>query len=159
FVPGKNILVIGSIKGVNTLDLGKGTQLQNMEKSDQLTGDCVAVSQDGKVIGSVGASLTQEKYGKPIAIIWQAQTRKQSLTFQPHDHSVDGITFAPNGLVFVTIGQKHRNGGGEARMWDVNTGKLLKTMTTDMETFPCAAFSPAGKTLALGSSADHVLIW
>ena len=49
--------------------------------------------------------------------------------------------------------------GGHIRMWDVDTGALLKTLTGHEEGVPSLAYSPDGATLISGSWDNTIRIW
>jgi WD40 repeat protein len=53
------------------------------------------------------------------------------------------------------------SGGGDKtiKLWNVNTGELMKTFCGHRGQVYCVAFSPAGKTLASGSFDDGVKLW
>ena len=45
------------------------------------------------------------------------------------------------------------------RLWDVSTGKHLKTLTGHTDSVGSVYFSPDGKTLASGSGDDTIRLW
>ena len=85
--------------------------------------------------------------------VWDANTGELLLTitgaagWQSMALSPDGNTIA------------HGNGAGPLHLWDVATGRLLRTLTEHTRGAHSIAFSPDGQTLAHGSEDGPVHLW
>jgi WD40 repeat protein len=71
-----------------------------------------------------------------------------------HGHGVTSFAFSQDGKTLVT-GSKDRT----LKLWNVATGRELRTLVGHMESVTSVAFSPDGKTVVSGSE-DHTLrLW
>jgi len=77
-------------------------------------------------------------------------------TFEHKGASIRCIAFAPDGKTFATGSWTRRKAGdgeelaGEVKFWDVATGKETQTLREKLAPVTSLAFSPDGKTLAVG---------
>ena len=69
---------------------------------------------------------------------------------------VDILTFSPDGCILASA-----SGGDDSRidLWNVETGKLLKTLAENISPISSMCFSPDGRTLATGCEEGAVLLW
>ena len=67
------------------------------------------------------------------------------------------LTFSPDGSILVDSGMEDRN--ILIKLWDVETGNQLTTLTGHTETITTLVFSPDGRTLASSSQDGTVLLW
>ncbi len=65
----------------------------------------------------------------------------------------DILTFSPDGKILLGSSRPH------IKLWDVDTGKRLSTLTGHTEPIETLVFSHDGKTLASGSEDGTVLLW
>jgi WD40 repeat protein/tetratricopeptide (TPR) repeat protein len=117
----------------------------------------VAFSPNGRLLASAREDGTIK--------LWDVKTRKVQRTLkiktgilglfqkkptQGH-HS---IAFSPDGYTLAS-GSKDKT----IRLWDVNNGKLLRTLTGHQLSVQSIAFSPDGYTLASGSKDKTIRLW
>ncbi|MBV6426130.1 MAG: Protein TolB [Haliscomenobacter sp.] len=71
-----------------------------------------------------------------------------------HTSSVNNVAFSPDGKRLAT-GSSDKT----AKIWDVETGQVLRTMEGHLDNVSSVAFSPDGKRLATGSDDKTAKIW
>ncbi len=121
----------------------------------------ILLSPDGKLVAML-------QYKCPIHL-WDTNTGKlkftlteHSLTRLPnHEHMhyhqpfvFEGVAFSPDGKTLVC-----GSIDGTIRLWDLNNGKLKKTLKGHTEFVNSAVFSSDGKRLATGSDDGSILLW
>jgi tRNA A-37 threonylcarbamoyl transferase component Bud32 len=103
----------------------------------------VAFSPDGSLIVSCGDSTIK---------LWDTITGKPSRTSLSHA-CVHTVAFSPDGRTLVSC-------GNEVKMWDVASGKELRTLPLEGGAgFMRMAYSPDGKILAVGESGSAIKLW
>ncbi len=124
--------------------------------------NCVAFSPNGKT----GASGAGGPMGTDATIrIWNLVDGSELKVLRGHNYSVNSIAFSPDGKLLVS-------GGGSdfgkppyddkvVRIWDVATGKLLRTLEGHTSSITCVAFAPDGNhVLSGGGDGDHTIrVW
>lgn len=116
----------------------------------------VAFSPDGKTLASGGGDNT--------AILWDVQTGTQKQTLGGGSvYRVDAVEFSPDGRMLARTNNrqvKPHETVGEVSLWDAASGALKRTLTghTRFDEGRPLAFSPDGKTLAVGSW-NEVKLW
>ncbi|MEV4530813.1 trypsin-like peptidase domain-containing protein, partial [Streptosporangium sp. NPDC049304] len=71
-----------------------------------------------------------------------------------HTGAVNSVAFSPDGKHLATAGDDKT-----VRIWDADTGGLIRTLTSDSHRVNSVAFSPNRKRLASSGSAGTVQIW
>ena len=113
----------------------------------------VVFSSDGKRIASASNDKTIR--------LWNANTGELLKTFTGHVENVNTVAFSPDGNTIASgsgellyIGEGEDIGtcvGQEIRLWDVNTGEHLRTLTGHISVVNYVVFNPYGKTIASAS--------
>ena len=119
----------------------------------------VAFSPDGKIIASGGACM--EGLCPGITLL-DAQTGEQLKSFGGGDTTLS-VCFSPDGKTLASSGDEWDS---NIRLWDVQTGELLKTLKkrTAFEDFEgrdvnSVVFSPDGNMIASGSGNGTIRLW
>ena len=115
---------------------------------------------NGVVFSSDGATIASAGNDKTVRL-WDANTGELLKTLTGHIENVNTIAFSPDGKTIasgsgrlVYFGRGEDQGecvGQEIRLWDANTGELLKTLIGHTSIVNSVVFSPDGKTIASGS--------
>lgn len=109
----------------------------------------VAFSPNGKLLAVAG-------YGKVTLL--ETATGKPTAVLAPHEGSVTGVQFSPDGTrLAASAGQPGK--AGEIRVWDLQTraARVLRGLHTD--TVLEVAWSPDGRSLAACSYDRLVSVW
>jgi len=105
----------------------------------------VAISPDGKAIASADSEIC----------LWDISEGSQLVhrkRLGDHGQSIDGLAFSPDGRTLVSGGED-----GKIKVWEVATGRLVKTLEPRRERWRAVAYSPDGATLA-AAGVDHGLV-
>src|SRR5262249_21361592 len=79
--------------------------------------------------------------------VWDAKTGKALGECDGHERQVDAESFAPDGKSLVSVAGEM----GRVRRWNSLTGEALPTWTTIKDLAYAIAYSPDGKTVAVGT--------
>jgi RNA polymerase sigma factor (sigma-70 family) len=175
---GKLLLTGGGRRGhdgeVKLWDRGSLQEVRRLSgPADVVTS--VACSPDGKTV----AAGSRDKSIR----LWDLATGKELRRLDGHAAEVFGVAFSPDGKFLASGGGEEflKDGNppgearlwdvatgktvlrldppGEARLWDVATGKTVLRLDAHTDTVAAVAFSPDGKTLATGSFDTTVRLW
>ena len=90
--------------------------------------------------------------------LWNTHTGELIKTFKGHVENVNTVAFSPDGNTIasgsgrlVYLGGPEDSGtcvGQEIRLWDINTGELIKTLIGHTSVVNSVVFSPDGSTIA-----------
>ena len=83
-----------------------------------------------------------------------ADLREQRL-ISGQSGNIVAVSFSPDGKLLASTAQ----GDNDAQLWDVASGKLLRTLAGHTGWLRSVAFSPDGKLLATGSTDTNVKLW
>jgi RNA polymerase sigma factor (sigma-70 family) len=139
---------------VHIWDRTDGKQLHKLRTRDQRGSGvlCLAFAPDGKTLAAGETALNSSRAGGPTKariILWDAVTGHKQGEIPAHDHTVNSLTFSPDGTMIASTGWSDK----VIAVWDATLGtKLLE--------LPCGsgnsivAFSPGGRTLAWGGAPE-----
>ena len=111
----------------------------------------ITFSPDGQMIaGGIKAS--------EVICLWDAATG-ENLRFMRENapnglHWVNTVAFSPDSKILASGSED-----GNLYLWDVETGRKLKTLTEATENIFSVAFSSDGKTLASGNAGNTIRLW
>ena len=113
----------------------------------------IVFSSDGNTIASAGNDRTVR--------LWNANTGELIKTLTGHVENVNTVAFSPDGSTVASgSGKLLYLGGGEdsgtcvgqeIRLWNTNTGELIKTLIGHTSVVNSVVFSPDGNTIASAS--------
>jgi WD40 repeat protein len=143
---------------------GKATRLWDVAKGEARTAEGVpagaerlAFSPDGKTLVCV--------VGRGEIRLWDVAAGKVARTFSaehPKDVPVivSSIAYAPDGKTLAVADTDGHPGPSYLRLWDPETGKLVRTLIDGVKfDLWAAVFSPDGKLLAVGDAAGRVRVF
>lgn len=113
----------------------------------------VKFSPDGSILASSAENGT--------VILWDPKTGERIRMIQAApDKAVYSIAFSPNGKRLVTgAGKYQTQQPGEAKIWDVNSGKLLAELKGHTREVWTVAFSPNGKWIVTGAGDRNIRVF
>ena len=127
----------------------------------------IAFSPDGNTIASGSGRLVYLGGGEDSGTcvgqeirLWNAHTGELLKTLTGHTSVVNSVVFSPDGNT-IASGSGHWMGyegkasaGEEVRLWNANTGELIKTLTGHKDVVSSVAFSPDGNLIVSGDWYD-----
>ena len=84
---------------------------------------------------------------------WKAGI-KEVKTFRGHTQGIWSVAFAPDGLTLASGGSDRY-----VRIWDIETGRLLRSLRGHTQEIRQVVYSPDGQTLATGSEDRTIRLW
>lgn len=90
------------------------------------------------------------------AMIWNAKNGDFVRKFKEHDHyALNNASFSPDGKLVVTTNTSE----AIARIWNVETGELMRTLDGYMGIFTSASFSPDESSIVTASWNTPTRVW
>ncbi len=159
FSPDGSTIVSGyDSGGILVWDVKTGKRKQTL-LTEQEWVSSIAFSPDGKIIASGGACV--EGMCQGITLL-DTQTGERLKSFGGL-HTTLSVCFSPDGKTLASSGDEWNS---NIRLWDVQTGELLKTLKkrTAFEDFEgrdvnSVVFSPDGNMIASGSGNGTIRLW
>jgi WD40 repeat protein len=138
-------------------------KLQSQLPGPLLSGaKCLTLSPDGKFLAASGGNYANH--------LWDLTTKKEPLVLEGHRGNVCALVFAPDSRTLISAATdkiiyeddrftRSRTIADRAiRLWDVATGKIIKTITDQPENIASLAILPDGKRLAIGGALGSVRV-
>jgi WD40 repeat protein len=147
---------IASLSPDHTLKFWNVTtgKIINTLKADKLGKSDLIFSPDGQWLVSIIGRWDSSKNGAD-STIWNVTTGKVINTFKVTSNGyIDSIIFSPNGKMLASAGEDRT-----IHLWDVVTGKEIKTLTGHTNRIRSISFSLNGQILASSGWDKTIKLW
>jgi WD40 repeat protein len=92
-------------------------------------------------------------HGRHDQAVGGGQWQPRAHPLRPH-HWVESVAFSPDGRLLAS-----GSWDNTIKLWDVATGREVRTLTGHTDTVNSVAFSPDGRLLASGSYDNTIKLW
>jgi WD40 repeat protein/tetratricopeptide (TPR) repeat protein len=104
---------------------------------------------------AVYAALGQrESAAADFAVFQAAQLPDRSVMLKGHEDRVNMVAFAPDGKTLASASADRT-----VKLWDLATGRVIRSLSGHKDAVYFVAYSPDGKTLASASRDRTVILW
>ncbi len=163
---GETIASAGNDRTVRLWNANTGELIKTL-KGHVENVNTVAFSPDGKTIASGSGKLAYFGGGEDSGTcigqeirLWNANTGEPIKTLKGHTSVVNSVVFSPDGST-IASGSGHwwgyegkASAGEEVRLWNANTGELIKTLKGHKDVVSSVTFSPDGNLIVSGDWYD-----
>jgi WD40 repeat protein len=172
FSPDGRLLASGSADWtVKLWDVASGREVRSLT-GHTWTVYSVAFSPDGRLLASGSCGRYESGRGgcfQGEIKLWEVASGSLVRTLTGHtdvvDSDVKSVAFSPDGRLLASGSCGHWHYGlarcdqGEIRLWEVDSGSLVRTLTDHTWHVNSVAFSPDGRLLASGSEDNTIKLW
>ena len=148
---------------------GLDTQLDGKQWRHDSASPQICVSKDGKTIVVLeSASNVQEKKRSCRITAYDFESGKRKYRLEGHNDFVSSLCLSPDSRLIATGSgaDQHRHwdaNSGEVKIWDLQSGELVRTIINQGGNIFCLAFDNQGEHLAVGrdvhQSDPEVSLW
>lgn len=166
FSPDGKTLVCGNMRHHLVLwDMATGKPLRTFNSGSQDKVYSVAFNPDGKTLVSGHDNglicLLETATGKDSHYLFNIWGEESSLLVPYHVGMIRGLAYSPDGKTLVSLCD-NGDDGAAIHLWEATTGKyirLLYSVDAEMDSVESIAFSPDGRTLAIGFATGWIGLW
>lgn len=144
---GKTVAAGCSDQKIRLFDIESG-DLVTLEGGHKDDVTALLFSADGKTLVSAGDDK--------LIVVWDLEKEEARFTLKGHTGTIQEIALSADGKMLASVGYDK-----SVRVWDLTKGKQSAELTsTDVSEGYSVAFSPDGKTLAVGTGYPYVVrLW
>jgi WD40 repeat protein/beta-lactamase regulating signal transducer with metallopeptidase domain len=143
---GQTLVSGSSDRLVKVWDAATGKERLTLRGHESLV-SAVAISPDGKIVATASGEVRT----------WDISAGREHVHMRRlglHGRWAYGLAFSPDGRTLVS-----GSDDGKVNVWDVATGRLVRSLEPLREAWKAVAFSPDGATLAAAGQEHGLVLW